>query len=196
MEALLSLLVVIIMIFAKSSKNGKGNGKKPQPQRYPAQSQQWSPQPQKYAAQSQQWSPQPQRYPAQSQPQRYAAQSQQRKYPAQASQTGNQAELKRRLQEKYGVVQTQGKAPETLHETAERSEDILYRAAETVAEYDKVDELEQTDYMSQIQDLMIMGFTQELPNQRDFVAEGIEMLNRFELPATELPETDFELSGI
>ena len=152
MEALLSLLVVIIMIFAKSSKNGKGNGKKPQ--------------------------------------------SQQRKYPAQTSQPGNQAELKRRLQEKYGFTQTQGKAPETVAKTAERSEDILYRAADTVAEYDKVDELEQTDYMSQIQDLMIKGFTQELPNQRDFVAEGIEMLNRFELPATELPETDFELSGI
>lgn len=152
MEVLLSLLVVIIMLFAKSSKNGKGNGKKPQ--------------------------------------------SQQRKYPAQTSQPGNQAELKRRLQEKYGFTQMQGKAPETVAKTAERSEDILYRAADTVAEYDKVDELEQTDYMSQIQDLMIMGFTQELPNQRDFVAEGIEMLNRFELPATELPETDFELSGI
>ena len=154
------------MIFVKSSKNGKGSGKKPQA------------------------------YSAQSQPQRYPAQSQQRKYSAQTSQPGNQAELKRRLQEKYGFVQAQGKAPETVYETAERSEDILYCAAETVAEYDKVDELEQTDYMSQIQDLMIMGFAQELPNQRDFVAEGIEMLNRFELPATELPETDFELSGI
>lgn len=178
MEALLSLMVVIIMIFVKASKNGKGSGKKPQPQRYPAQSQ-----PQRYSMQSQ-----PQRYPAQPQP-------------------GNQAELKRRLQEKYGSVQKkepvfsrQMKTPESvadaIYRAPESSEDILYHAAENVAEYDRVDELEQTDYMKQINDLMIMGFTQELPNQRDFVAEGIEMLNRFELPANELPVTDFEISGI
>lgn len=181
MEALLSLMVVIIMIFVKASKNGKGSGKKPQPQRYPSQ-------PQRYSEQPQPRSSQPQRYPAQSQP-------------------GNQAELKRRLQEKYGsvhekepVFSRQMKTPESvadaIYRVPESSEDILYHAAENVAEYDRVDELEQTDYMKQINDLMIMGFTQELPNQRDFVAEGIEMLNRFELPANELPVTDFEISGI
>ena len=36
--------------------------------------------------------------------------------------------------------------------------------------------------MDQVNDLMIMGYQANLSFERDFVAEGVEMLNRFELP--------------
>lgn len=35
--------------------------------------------------------------------------------------------------------------------------------------------------MDQVNDLMIMGYQANLSFERDFVAEGVEMLNRFEL---------------
>lgn len=40
---------------------------------------------------------------------------------------------------------------------------------------------EESELMKQIDDLMIMGYTAEISNSRDFVAEGIAMLNQYEL---------------
>lgn len=41
---------------------------------------------------------------------------------------------------------------------------------------------EECSLMDQVNDLMIMGYQANLSFERDFVAEGVEMLNRFELP--------------
>ena len=38
-----------------------------------------------------------------------------------------------------------------------------------------------SDNMKKVQELMVTGFSGNLNFERDFVAEGIEMLNRFEL---------------
>ena len=76
--------------------------------------------------------------------------------------------------------------------------DILKRAAENVNEND-VDELEQqmmagahelvnaididstSELMHEVEDLMIMGYQANLPFERDFIAEGVAMLNGYEL---------------
>ena len=76
--------------------------------------------------------------------------------------------------------------------------DILKRAAETVSEND-ADELEQqmmagahelvnaididsaSELMHEVEDLMIMGYQANLPFERDFIAEGVAMLNGYEL---------------
>ena len=76
--------------------------------------------------------------------------------------------------------------------------DILKRAAENVSEND-VDELEQqmmagahelvnaididsaSELMHEVEDLMIMGYQANLPCERDFIAEGVAMLNGYEL---------------
>lgn len=76
--------------------------------------------------------------------------------------------------------------------------DILKRAAENVSEND-VDELEQqmmagahelvnaididstSELMHEVEDLMIMGYQANLPFERDFIAEGVAMLNGYEL---------------
>lgn len=76
--------------------------------------------------------------------------------------------------------------------------DILKRAAENVNEND-VDELEQqmmagahelvnaididstSELMHEVEDLIIMGYQANLPFERDFIAEGVAMLNGYEL---------------
>ena len=76
--------------------------------------------------------------------------------------------------------------------------DILKRAAENVSENDG-DELEQqmmagahelvnaididsaSELMHEVEDLMIMGYQANLPFERDFIAEGVAMLNGYEL---------------
>ena len=44
-----------------------------------------------------------------------------------------------------------------------------------------MDVIPQSDNMKKVQELMVTGFSGNLNFERDFVAEGIEMLNRFEL---------------
>ena len=76
--------------------------------------------------------------------------------------------------------------------------DILKRATENVSENDG-DELEQqmmagahelvnaididsaSELMHEVEDLMIMGYQANLPFERDFIAEGVAMLNCYEL---------------
>lgn len=76
--------------------------------------------------------------------------------------------------------------------------DILKRAAENVNEND-ADELEQqmmagahelvnaididstSELMHEVENLMIMGYQANLPFERDFIAEGVAMLNGYEL---------------
>ena len=76
--------------------------------------------------------------------------------------------------------------------------DILKRATENVSENDG-DELEQqmmagahelvnaididsaSGLMHEVEDLMIMGYQANLPFERDFIAEGVAMLNGYEL---------------
>jgi len=76
--------------------------------------------------------------------------------------------------------------------------DILKRATENVSE-NAGDELEQqmmagahelvnaididsaSELMHEVEDLMIMGYQANLPFERDFIAEGVAMLNGYEL---------------
>ncbi len=45
-----------------------------------------------------------------------------------------------------------------------------------------IDVAKTSDLMAQISDLMIMGYRADLSFERDFVAEGIDMLNSYEMP--------------
>lgn len=120
------------------------------------------------------------------------------------SMSQTQRELKERLQKKYGSVAQQGRAVSQSNvqnrrmQQPEEENSILSRAAANVQE-EAVDELrfeqmeetvvdsldlaliESSPLMQQISDLMITGYTGELSFGRDFVAEGVEMLNRCEM---------------
>ena len=81
--------------------------------------------------------------------------------------SARQQELKQRLQQKYGTA-----ASNTAKPT---------QAARPVSNPGKGAILNRA-LMDQGNDLMIMGYQANLSFERDFVAEGVEMLNRFELP--------------
>lgn len=117
-----------------------------------------------------------------------------------STQTRQQAEAKAPAQR-----QTAAKAPMqqyvqngvTKSEAKRQENDILSRATANVQE-DAVDELrlernkdsadnilqlgivENSELMQQVADLMITGYTGEPSFSRDFIAEGVEMLNRCE----------------
>ena len=75
-----------------------------------------------------------------------------------------QQQLKNRLAEKYQSAAAEEKSAMEVIEPMEFTYDIP-----------------QSDNMKKVQELMVTGFSGNLNFERDFVAEGIEMLNRFEL---------------
>ena len=75
-----------------------------------------------------------------------------------------QQQLKNRLAEKY-----QSAAAEVMS------------AMEVIEPMEFTYDIPQSDNMKKVQELMVTGFSGNLNFERDFVAEGIEMLNRFEL---------------
>ena len=75
-----------------------------------------------------------------------------------------QQQLKNRLAEKY-----QSAAAEEMS------------AMEVIEPREFTYDIPQSDNMKKVQELMVTGFSGNLNFERDFVAEGIEMLNRFEL---------------
>lgn len=75
-----------------------------------------------------------------------------------------QQQLKNRLAEKY-----QSAAAEEMS------------AMEVIEPMEFTYDIPQSDNMKKVQELMVTGFSGDLNFERDFVAEGIEMLNRFEL---------------
>ena len=75
-----------------------------------------------------------------------------------------QQQLKNRLAEKYQTAAAEEMSAMEVIEPMEFTYDIP-----------------QSDNMKKVQELMVTGFSGNLNFERDFVAEGIEMLNRFEL---------------
>lgn len=75
-----------------------------------------------------------------------------------------QQQLKNRLAEKYQFAAAEEMSAMEVIEPMEFTYDIP-----------------QSDNMKKVQELMVTGFSGNLNFERDFVAEGIEMLNRFEL---------------
>lgn len=114
-----------------------------------------------------------------------------------------QQELKQRLQQKYGTVTANTAKPaQAAHPVSNPGKGAILSRADSNVNENQTDELREQFYqktgeppkkvhgecedecslMDQVNDLMIMGYQANLSFERDFVAEGIEMLNRFELP--------------
>ncbi len=175
---MLELIIWAIIIFAIYAANKKKAEKNRQNQQSPVQ-QNYRQQPQvdmaakqrelkqrlqqKYAGQNVQYrAPQPQQRPVQQNPQYRATQPQQR--PVQQN--------------------PQYRAPQPQQRPVQqnpRQEDIFSRAVASVEEYEK-DVPEKSALMDELDDLMLMGYQAEISFERDFLAEGIEMLNSYEVP--------------
>lgn len=118
---------------------------------------------------------------------------------------GQQSAQVRSGQQRPGM---QGNGQQSAQRRAAQQGDILSRAAANVRETENdqlaqkmsvkhaggpmtrdahdlvgaVDITETSELMQQVSDLMIMGYQADLTSHRDFIAEGVEMLNRYEIP--------------
>lgn len=120
--------------------------------------------------------------------------------PMQGYQAKQQVNRQRPVQNNQTLQQNN----QTPQQNTLQSKDILSRAAANVQENDgdllqmqmtgtqmmadahalagAIDIGETSELMREVNNLMITGYQADLPFERDFVAEGVEMLNRFELP--------------
>ena len=117
--------------------------------------------------------------------------------------SARQQELKQRLQQKYGTAASNTAKPtQAARPVSNPGKDTILNRADSNVNENQTDELREQFYektgeppkkvhgecedecslMDQVNDLMIMGYQANLSFERDFVAEGVEMLNRFELP--------------
>lgn len=111
--------------------------------------------------------------------------------------------LKAELQKKHGSAKKAKQKP-TVDILLPKEENIVNRAADNVQENDtdilrmQMDAAREDNYgssiagiqmesplMKEVEDLMIKGYSGGLTNPRDFVAEGIALLNSYELQETE-----------
>lgn len=116
-----------------------------------------------------------------------------------------QEELKARLEQKYGKISNEQKAPKPPAKENKPAVSGMEQAVQKAAVLpEKVREAEPdhlsqipdkqsetnvmalqeppaSDLMREINDLMVKGYDGELTFSRDFVAEGIEMLNRIQM---------------
>lgn len=139
---------------------------------------------------------------AQSVPNRpYQPQTAQRTQPS-AEERLKMQNLKAELQKKHGSAKKAKQKP-TVDILLPKEENIVNRAADNVLENDadilrmQMDAVREDNYgssiagiqmesplMKEVEDLMIKGYSGGLTNPRDFVAEGIALLNSYELQET------------
>ena len=113
--------------------------------------------------------------------------------------SARQQELKQRLQQKYGTAASNTAKPtQAARPVSNPGKDTILNRADSNVNENQTDELREQFYektgeppkkvhgecedecslMDQVNDLMIMGYQANLSFERDFVAEGVEMLNR------------------
>lgn len=132
----------------------------------------------------------------------YQPQTAQRTQPS-AEERLKMQNLKAELQKKHGSAKKAQQKP-TVDILLPKEENIVNRAADNVQENDtdilrmQIDAAREDNYgsgiagvqiesplMKEVEDLMIKGYSGGLTNPRDFVAEGIALLNSYELQETE-----------
>ena len=132
----------------------------------------------------------------------YQPQTAQRTQPS-AEERLKMQNLKAELQKKHGSAKKAKQKP-TVDILLPKEENIVNRASDNVLENDadilrmQMDAVREDNYgssiagiqmesplMKEVEDLMIKGYSGGLTNPRDFVAEGIALLNSYELQETE-----------
>ncbi|MDY5884081.1 MAG: hypothetical protein SPJ65_12295 [Roseburia sp.] len=180
MENLIVLIIAIIGIIVKAKSSDEKKKKqytyqKPQQPRQaqPQYTQQSRPvQPQYTTQQPRQAQPQYTQQPRQVQPQ-YTQQPRQVQPP--------KPQRERYEQWKAAKQSTQGKAMDAMQQLKQQEQEnsILERANLNLQEYEGDVE---SDMLSQVNDRIVTGYSGEMEFERDFIAEGIEMLNSFQVP--------------
>lgn len=101
----------------------------------------------------------------------------------------SQQELKRRLQQKYANTAQQYSKGNTYQMPQEQTKEQKVFAKEKTKDQTEplepglgiADSNQESPVLKQVNDLIVMGYSGDLSFERDFVAEGVEMLNSYEL---------------
>lgn len=194
------LLIIIGVILSKAQKKKAKEAEQPKPNQprtvQPVPNREFRPKPSQ---------PKPNQ-PVPNQPR--TAQRTQPTHPTQRTQPSAEERLKMQnlkaeLQKKHGSAKKAQQKP-TVDILLPKEENIVNRASDNVLENDadilrmQMDAAREDNYgssiagiqmesplMKEVEDLMIKGYSGGLTNPRDFVAEGIALLNSYELQETE-----------
>lgn len=194
------LLIIIGVILSKAQKKKAKEAEQPKPNQprtaQPVPNREFRPKPSQ---------PKPNQ-PVPNQPR--TAQRTQPTHPTQHTQPSAEERLKMQnlkaeLQKKHGSAKKAQQKP-TVDILLPKEENIVNRASDNVLENDadilrmQMDAAREDNYgssiagiqmesplMKEVEDLMIKGYSGGLTNPRDFVAEGIALLNSYELQETE-----------
>lgn len=194
------LLIIIGVILSKAQKKKAKEAEQPKPNQprtaQPVPNREFRPKPSQ---------PKPNQ-PVPNQPR--TAQRTQPTHPTQRTQPSAEERLKMQnlkaeLQKKHGSAKKAQQKP-TVDILLPKEENIVNRASDNVLENDadilrmQMDAAREDNYgssiagiqmesplMKEFEDLMIKGYSGGLTNPRDFVAEGIALLNSYELQETE-----------
>ena len=192
------LLIIIGVILSKAQKKKAKEAEQPKPNQprtaQPVPNREFRPKPRKP------------NQPVPNQPR--TAQRTQPTHPTQRTQPSAEERLKMQnlkaeLQKKHGSAKKAQQKP-TVDILLPKEENIVNRASDNVLENDadilrmQMDAAREDNYgssiagiqmesplMKEVEDLMIKGYSGGLTNPRDFVAEGIALLNSYELQETE-----------
>lgn len=101
----------------------------------------------------------------------------------------SQQELKRRLQQKYANTAQQYSKGNTYQMPQEQTKEQKVFVKEKTKDQTEplepglgiADSNQESPVLKQVNDLIVMGYSGDLSFERDFVAEGVEMLNSYEL---------------
>ena len=194
------LLIIIGVILSKAQKKKAKEAEQPKPNQprtaQPVPNREFRPKPSQ---------PKPNQ-PVPNQPR--TAQRTQPTHPTQRTQPSAEERLKMQnlkaeLQKKHGSAKKAQQKP-TVDILLPKEENIVNRASDNVLENDadilrmQMDAAREDNYgssiagiqmesplMKEVEDLMIKGYSGGLTNPRDFVAEGIALINSYELQETE-----------
>lgn len=180
----LIIIIALVIVVRNTKTRQQGHSQRPQSQQY---NQRPQPQPAGQTARQQSYQ----------RPQQTAQQNNQRppQWTANQQANGRYSRMSNPRQNPQGLVQpVQGTRSAAPERNKARPDDILSRAAANVREND-ADELmlrmetgalvtdEPSELIREINDLIIMGYQADISFERDFIAEGIELMNRYEISA-------------
>ncbi len=107
-------------------------------------------------------------------------------------------DLKQRLKEKYTPAPRSEILENAKENVAENDVDLLKEADRRWHDSARVPALhtqEDTDILKQVYDLMIVGYSGNLNFKRDFLSEGMDMINRIGMTENNMDIIEYKING-
>ena len=166
------IILFVIMAIVKNANGGQNKEKKPQSQTYQRKAQTYQKKVQTYQKKAQTYQGNPQTYQNNSQTYRSNPSTWEAQKPPAKKAAKNKAS--KRVPDHRNTYESSS------------SNEIFEKASRNVVEQELAEQRElelqpQENVLKEVEDIMVRGYDGSLTFERDFVAEGIEMLNRIQM---------------